>query len=527
MSIQSRRLRVGLSRHIGSEQPETSLDTLFSDLTRATAQFFDLQIPWSIPILPFDRRAAYWARFLADLDVLVTDNHGLVALRARCGAKPRIMFLALGGLPRGGARVRQALGGLTGQDVIAFTSSADQKIFRLLVKRGGPRPVYLPPPVDSRMFGPLEESARRDLRRQYGLGERDVLFIYTGRITAEKNVHTLLGVMETVIARHPCVHLLIAGPAQDTPFRQFSTGPFDVADLLARQIRESPHLRTNVRTLGTIRRSLLPLALGIADVFINLTVHHDENFGYSQVEAMACGLPIVCSDWGGLKDTVVNSVCGIRIPVRTTGRGVHVDKPAALEACLRLVDDSHLRRRMGKSGRRRATSEYSFERFASRYHAGLGSEAPPDAELAEWTSFGREFQASFCDKLKERAAVEPTFNEQTYGLYRNLIGPYATSPGSALLRVNGQLYPNAQRLHVEAGRICIDDPLWPVAIGLTAIQQTLLRTLLGELREKSQVAIGVRELRVRHRSLSMRAFRRAIEDLLVKGVLGCSMGLEA
>ena len=42
----------------------------------------------------------------------------------------------------------------------------------------------------------------------------------------------------------------------------------------------------------------------IADVAINLTLHHDENFGLAQVEAMACGLPVVGSLWGGLKDTI-------------------------------------------------------------------------------------------------------------------------------------------------------------------------------------------------------------------------------
>ena len=44
----------------------------------------------------------------------------------------------------------------------------------------------------------------------------------------------------------------------------------------------------------------------LVDVFVSLSVHQDENFGYAPIEAMACGVPAVVTDWGGYRDSVVH-----------------------------------------------------------------------------------------------------------------------------------------------------------------------------------------------------------------------------
>lgn len=46
----------------------------------------------------------------------------------------------------------------------------------------------------------------------------------------------------------------------------------------------------------------------LADIGINLTTLISENFGYTPVEMQACGLPVIGTDWGGLKDTIVDNV---------------------------------------------------------------------------------------------------------------------------------------------------------------------------------------------------------------------------
>jgi glycosyltransferase involved in cell wall biosynthesis len=45
-----------------------------------------------------------------------------------------------------------------------------------------------------------------------------------------------------------------------------------------------------------------------------------ETFGLAPVEAMAAGLPLIVSDWDGMKDTVTPDV-GFRIPTELPGPG--------------------------------------------------------------------------------------------------------------------------------------------------------------------------------------------------------------
>jgi D-inositol-3-phosphate glycosyltransferase len=82
-----------------------------------------------------------------------------------------------------------------------------------------------------------------------------------------------------------------------------------------------------------------------------------EPFGLPVVEAMACGVPVVASEAGGMLDTVIHDVTGLLVPAR---------KPARLaKALAQVVQGGALRRGMGLSGCGRARSCYSWERVAA------------------------------------------------------------------------------------------------------------------------------------------------------------------
>ena len=55
-----------------------------------------------------------------------------------------------------------------------------------------------------------------------------------------------------------------------------------------------------------------------ADIFTFPIDNTQESFELAPIEAMAAGLPMIASDWDGLRDTVSPDV-GIRIPMMTTG----------------------------------------------------------------------------------------------------------------------------------------------------------------------------------------------------------------
>jgi len=93
------------------------------------------------------------------------------------------------------------------------------------------------------------------------------------------------------------------------------------------------------------------------DVTVSLSRH--EGFGYTALEAMACGRPVVAFNVTGLKDVVADGLTGI---LRPCG-----DVPGIAAACKELIDHPARARAMGLAGRERAERHFSAARAADRY----------------------------------------------------------------------------------------------------------------------------------------------------------------
>lgn len=158
-------------------------------------------------------------------------------------------------------------------------------------------------------------------------GPRDYLLFF-GRIHPDK------GVVEAIIAaKRSKLPLVLAGIVQDKDYFQ------DVV---------KPHLDgTTVRFLGPVVSEAKAQLLGGARALLHL-INFDEPFGFSVVEAMACGTPVVARDRGSMRELIREGVNGIivrgdaPIPIPRDGQF----SPAAVRASVeqrfgheRMVDD--------------------------------------------------------------------------------------------------------------------------------------------------------------------------------------------
>src|SRR5262249_52987224 len=104
-----------------------------------------------------------------------------------------------------------------------------------------------------------------------------------------------------------------------------------------------------------------------------------EGISNAVLEAMSCGLPVVTTDCGGMREAVRDGEDGFVVPVRQTR--------AMSDALAALAADAGLRRRMGASARERVVSDFGLDRQVGRWGAlcraaaerrsGAGSGAGP------------------------------------------------------------------------------------------------------------------------------------------------------
>jgi N-acetyl-alpha-D-glucosaminyl L-malate synthase BshA len=97
----------------------------------------------------------------------------------------------------------------------------------------------------------------------------------------------------------------------------------------------------------------------LADVF--LLPSELESFGLSALEAMACGVPVVGSDAGGLPEVVRHAESGYLLPVG--------DVEGMAARTIEILRDDERRREMGEAARQRVRSLFDAERVVGQYEA--------------------------------------------------------------------------------------------------------------------------------------------------------------
>ncbi|MFN2386433.1 MAG: glycosyltransferase family 4 protein [Thermoanaerobaculia bacterium] len=130
--------------------------------------------------------------------------------------------------------------------------------------------------------------------------------------------------------------------------------------------RERARLLYTIRDLGLEGRVLLPGRLdpkGVRDELMRSDVFLlpslSEGISNSALEAMACGLPVVTTDCGGMREAVTDGVEGFVVPVR--------DPEALAGALARLARDPALRANMGQAARARVEREFTLDEQGRRF----------------------------------------------------------------------------------------------------------------------------------------------------------------
>ncbi|MDP3972346.1 MAG: glycosyltransferase family 4 protein, partial [Candidatus Nanopelagicales bacterium] len=112
-----------------------------------------------------------------------------------------------------------------------------------------------------------------------------------------------------------------------------------------------------------------------ADLLVSPTMA--EGFGLTLLEALACGVPVVSTDYSAITEVVGPGGIVVKPSAFLTNIYAHewalVDEPAMSEAVLRLIEKPALRRELGRLGRKHAAS-YTWTAAVDQFDALLTSQ---------------------------------------------------------------------------------------------------------------------------------------------------------
>jgi glycosyltransferase involved in cell wall biosynthesis len=236
----------------------------------------------------------------------------------------------------GGAVVPLIRWGLKNADVVHAISNHTAILAR---KLGAKRVEIAPLGIDPAKFNTRLNSS--GVIKKYGL-RGNPLIVSVSRLSPKNGLVYLIKAMPAVLKAAPNARLVIAGEGEQ------------LGEL--KQLITSLGLWSSVQLLGKVPHSDVPYLTRAADIFVRTSI--DEGFGVAFVEALACGVPAIGTDVGGIPDIIRNNETGILVKPK--------ESEGISKAILRLHRDKKLGTKVIRNGLKEVKERFLWDEITNK-----------------------------------------------------------------------------------------------------------------------------------------------------------------
>jgi glycosyltransferase involved in cell wall biosynthesis len=223
----------------------------------------------------------------------------------------------------------------------------------------------IPNGVNIQIFRPVSPEDKRQLRQTLGIPLQATTIIFTGRLVSYKGLPLLLRVWRELRRKHPQVYLLLVG-----------SGGLGLENCEAelKQYVAAHSLEDSVVFTGDV--DPVHHYLQASDIFVFPT--ENEAFGISLIEAMACGLPVISTRAGGIRDILQHRRNGLVVEAG--------DFQQLFDALNSFIRNSPLSARLGKAAWQTVQDSYSTEIVGQAYIELFRHATHPSISQSHWIS---------------------------------------------------------------------------------------------------------------------------------------------
>lgn len=230
----------------------------------------------------------------------------------------------------------------TKQDVLQYFNVKPEKI--AVITNG----------LDTEEYKPVNS---KEILKKYNISDKNPFIMFVGRVTRQKGIIHLLNAVKYIDKN---VQIVLCAGAPDTK---------EIGIEMEKGVTEANKGRNNVFWFRDMlpRKEIIELYSN-SSVFVCPSIY--EPFGIINLEAMACGIPVVGSAVGGIKEVVIDGKTGFLVPVDQQPEPSFEPKDKEkfardlAEKVNFLIKNDDVKKKMGEEGRKRVIENYSWTKIA-------------------------------------------------------------------------------------------------------------------------------------------------------------------
>lgn len=188
-----------------------------------------------------------------------------------------------------------------------------------------------------------------DLLKQLNLEGKKIL-LFVGRLRKIKGIHKILEAMPSIIQAVPDTILIIAGSAYYGSARKTK-----YVNNLYKLAKDFPN---HVRFVSFIPHSEIHIWFEAADIVLVPSIGH-EAFGLVNVEAMACGVPVIATNIGGMPEVIQHGLTGYLVNTEKAGMEI-------ANYVIYLLNNPKEIKTLGLNSLNRVLENFTWEKSANR-----------------------------------------------------------------------------------------------------------------------------------------------------------------
>jgi len=180
--------------------------------------------------------------------------------------------------------------------------------------------------IDTQKFKPMQRS--KEIREKLGILNSPTV-ISLRSLEPIYDIESLISALPSILNRISDVKLVIVGKGS--------------MEAKLKQLARSLSVSDSIRFIGSIPNNELPNYFASVDVYVSTSLS-DAGLAASTAEAMACGLPVVITDFGDNREWVEDGVNGFIVPLK--------DPKSLAEKIIYLLKNKNVRMEFGRRNRK-------------------------------------------------------------------------------------------------------------------------------------------------------------------------------